>query len=171
MQWENSQDLNIILASNDHTGRQVQRKQGNKQLSLTLVSVYHPCTRTGNDALNLCFLDTLDTLLHLAPVKSEIIMGANINSNIGKLDGIHSSEFCTTLGPHGLLQWNLKGKSLLHIYLAHRLCIMNTFFEPKSGSPGHSTWTSNRSTSSGITDSHMLDLIVCSTTLHKRMCN
>ena len=48
---------------------------------------------------------------------------------------------------------------------------MSTFFEKKSGSPGHSTWTSNRPTSLGIADSHMLDLIVCSATLHKRMHN
>ena len=48
---------------------------------------------------------------------------------------------------------------------------MNTFFETKNGSPGHSTWTSNRPTSSGIADTHMLDLLVFSTTLHKCICN
>ena len=48
---------------------------------------------------------------------------------------------------------------------------MNTFLETKPGNPGHSTWTSNRPTSSGIADSHMLDLIVCSATLHKRVRN
>jgi hypothetical protein len=31
----------------------------------------------------------------------------------------------------------------LHVYLAHCLCIMNTFFEARSKSPGYSTWTSN----------------------------
>ncbi len=48
---------------------------------------------------------------------------------------------------------------------------MNTFFETKPGGPGHSTWTSNRPTSSGIADSHMLDLIICSATLHKQVHN
>ena len=98
-------------------------------------------------------------------------MGADINSNIGKREGIHSTEFCEALGPHGLPKRNMKGENLLHIYLAHRLQVMNTFFKTKSGSPGHSTWMSNRPTSSGIADSHMLDLIVCSATLHKRVCN
>jgi hypothetical protein len=65
----------------------------------------------------------------------------------------------------------MKGKSLLHVYLAHCLQVMNTFFETKLGSPGHSTWTSNRPTSSGIADSHMLDLIVCSAMLHKHVRN
>ncbi len=44
---------------------------------------------------------------------------------------------------------------------------MNTFFEMKLGSPGHITWTSNQPTSSGIADTHMLNLLVCSATLHK----
>jgi hypothetical protein len=44
---------------------------------------------------------------------------------------------------------------------------MNTFFETKKGSPGHNTWTSNQPTSSGIADTHMLDQLVCSATLHK----
>ena len=94
-------------------------------------------------------------------------MGADVNSNIGKLDGITSTEFRTVIGPHGLPQRNMKGESLLHVYLGHRLRVMNTYFETKSDSPGHSTWTSNRPTSSGIADTHMLDLLVCSATLHK----
>ena len=135
------------------------------------MSVYHPCTNTTEDDLYLQFLKTLDNLLSQAPAKSEIVMGANVNSNIGKRNGIHSTEFHTALGPHGLPRRNMKGKSLLHVYLAHRLQVMNTFFETKPGSPGHSTWMSNRPTSSGIADSHMLDLIFCSATLHKRVRN
>jgi hypothetical protein len=48
---------------------------------------------------------------------------------------------------------------------------MNTFYETRTNSPGHSTWTSNWPTSSGIADSHMLDVIVCSALLHKRIHN
>jgi hypothetical protein len=40
-----------------------------------------------------------------------------------------------------------------------------------ANSLGHSTWTSNQPTSSGIADSHMLDVIVCSALLHKRIHN
>jgi exonuclease III len=163
--------LNIKLESNDRAGKAIRGKQGHKQLALTLVSVYHPCTKTGEDELYLRLLETLDNLLGRAPAKSEIVMGADVNPNIGKSDGIHSTEFRVALGPHGLPKRNMKGANLLHIYLAHRLRVMNTFFETKSESPGHSTWTSNRPTSSGTADSHMLDLIVCSATLHKRVCN
>jgi hypothetical protein len=158
--------INIKLASNDHAGKTIRGKQGHKQLALTLASVYHPCTKTSNSKLYLRFFETLDNLLGRAPAWSEIVMGAIVNSNIGKRDGIHSTEFCAALGPHGLLRCNMKGESLLYVYLAHRLQVMNTFFKTKSGSPGHSTWTSNRPTSLDIADSHMLDLLVCSATLH-----
>jgi len=117
------------------------------------------------------FLDTLDTLLGKDPKQSEIIMGADINSNIGTFDNLHSTEFRAALGPHGRFKRNNKGENLLHVYLAHRLRVMNTFFEAGSTSPGHSTWTSNRPTNSGFADTHMLDVIVCSATLHKRIHN
>jgi hypothetical protein len=110
---------------------------------------------------------TLDALLNQLPEKLEIIMGANINSNIGTLDDLHSAEFCSVLGPHGLLKSNKKGKNLLQVYLAHRLHVMNTFYNRRTNSPGHCTWTSNWPTSSGIADSHMLDVFVCSASLHK----
>ena len=51
-----------------------------------------------------------------------------------------------------------------------RLRVMNTFFECRANGLGYGTWTSNRPTSSGIADTHMLDLLVFSTTLHKRIC-
>jgi hypothetical protein len=162
--------MNIMLASNDRVGKQVQGKQGNKQLALT-PSAYHPCTKTGDDNMYLQFLDTLDALLSQLPAKLEIIIGADINSNIGTLDDLHSTKFCSAIGPQGLPKCNKKGKNLLHDYLVHCLRIMNTFFEVKSSSPGHSTWTSNRPTSSGIADTHMLNVVVCSTSLHKRIHN
>ena len=106
---------NIKLASNNRAGKTIQGKQGHKQLALTLVSVYHPCTKTSEDGLYLRFLKMLHNLLGQAPAKSEIVMGADVNSNIGKRDGIHSTEFRTALGPHGLPRCNMKGKSLLHV--------------------------------------------------------
>ena len=57
------------------------------------------------------------------------------------------------------------------LYLAHRLQVINTFFESKADGPGYGTWTSKRPTTTGMPDSHMLELIVCSTTLHKRVRN
>jgi len=119
--------MNIKLASKNHGGKQVRGKQGEKQLARTLAPVYHPCKKAGDDATYLRFLVTLDTLLGLAPTKSEIIMGADINSKIGTLDDLHSTKFCAVLGSHGLSKRNKKGKNLLHVYLAHQLCVMNTF--------------------------------------------
>ena len=77
------------------------------------MSVYHPCTKTGADDIYAHFLNTLDSLL--------IIMGADVNANIGKFDVLQSSEFQSTLGPHGFSKCNPKGEGLLTIYIAHRL--------------------------------------------------
>ncbi len=138
----------------------MQRKHGKKQLALTLAFAYHLCTKTADDKTYLRFLNTHCALLNQLPEKSKIIIGANINSNIGTLDDLHSAEFCSALVPHGLPKCNKKGKNLLQVYLPHHLRIMNTFYETRTNSPGHCTWTSNRPTSSGIADSHMLNVIV-----------
>ena len=71
----------------------------------------------GEDKLDLQFLKTLDNLLSQAPAKSEIVMGANVNSNIGKCNGIDSAEVHAALGPHGLPRCNMKGERLLHVYV------------------------------------------------------
>jgi len=152
-------------------GKQVHGKKGDKHLALTLASVYHPCTKTGSEELYVRFLDTLDTLLIKLPPHSEIIMGTDVNANIGRFDELQSSGFQATLGPYGFSKRNSKGEGLLTVYLAHRLRVMNTYFESKATGPGYGTWTSKRPTSTGQADSHMLDLIVCSTTLHKRVRN
>jgi len=98
-------------------------------------------------------------------------MGADVNANIGRSDDLQSSKFEATLGLDGFSKQNSKGEGLLTVYLVHRLCIMNTYFESKVNGPGYGTWTSKRPTSTGQAESHMLDLTVCSTTLHKRMWN
>ena len=152
-------------------GKQVHGKKGDKHLALTLASVYHLCTKTGSEEIYVCFLDTLDTLLSRLLPHNEIIMGADVNANIGKSDNLQSSELQATLGPYGFSKQNSKGEGLLTVYLAHRLRIMNTYFESKANGPGYGTWTSKRPTSTGQAESHMLDLIVCSTTLHKRVRN
>ena len=159
--------INVILTSRDSMGKQVH----DKHLALTLASVYHPCTKTGSEELYVRFLDTLDTLLIKLPPHSEIIMGTDVNANIGRSDELQSSEFQATLGPYGFSKQNSKGEGLLTVYLAHRLHGLNTYFESKANGPGYGTWTNKRPTSTGQADSHMLDLIVCSTTLHKRVRN
>ena len=160
--------MNNSLTINEYL---VFTQKGNKHLTITLASVYHPCTKTGSEDIYARFLDTLDTLLSKLPSDNKIVMGADVNANIGKLDKLQSSEFQSTLGPHGFSKRNSKGEGLLTVYCAHRLHVMNTFFESRANGPGYGMWTSNRPTSTGQLESHVLDLIVCSTTLHKRVKN
>ena len=162
--------LTVKLDSCDKRGKLVRGKNGDKSIILSLASIYHPCTKSGSDDVYMRFLETLDGLLDKLP-KSELIIGADINANIGRFDSMSAADFGLALGPHGLPKRNPKGEGLLNMYLTHRLRVMNTFFPGKANGPGHGTWTSVRPTSNGRPDSHMLDVIVASTTLHKRIKN
>jgi exonuclease III len=161
--------INVILNSRNRIGKQVCGKKGDTHLAQSLASVYHLCTKTGSEEIYVCFIYTLDTLLSKLPAHNDIIMGADVNANISRFDKMQSSKFQATLGPYGFSKRNSKGKGLLTVYLVHRLHVMNTFFEGKANRPGYGTWTSNQPTSTGQTKLHMLNLIVCLTTLHKRM--
>ncbi len=113
--------INVSLKSYNKLGKQVCGKKGDKHLALTLASVYHPCTKTGLEDSYARFLNTLDTLPSKLPPNNEIIMGADVNANIGKLDELQTSKFHSTLGPYGFSKCNSKGKGLLTVYLAHCL--------------------------------------------------
>ena len=82
--------INIILKSHDRLGKQVRGKKGNKHLALTLASVYHPCTKHGADDIYIRFLDILNSLLSKIPTDNKLIMGSDVNANIGKLDDLQS---------------------------------------------------------------------------------
>jgi exonuclease III len=163
--------INVTLKSCNRMEKQVCGKKGDKHLALTLASVYHPCTKADLEDIYARFLDTLDTLLSKLPAHNEIIMGKDVNANIGRLDDLQSSGFHSTLGPYGFSRCNSKGKALLTLYLAHHLRVMNTFFVCNVNRPGYGTWSSNQPTSTGQAESHMLDLMVWSTTHHKHVHN
>jgi hypothetical protein len=133
----------VSLKSYNKLGKQACGKKGDKHLALTLASVYHPCTKTGSGDIYARFPDTLDTLLSKLPPNNKIIMGADINANIGRLDEFQTSKFHSTLGPYGFSKRNSKGKGLLTVYLTHCLRVMNTFFEGKANRPGYGTWSNN----------------------------
>jgi hypothetical protein len=59
-------------------------------MTLSLASIYHPCTRMGSDNVYMRFLDTLDGLLDKLP-KSELIIGAGINAKIGRFDNMSAA--------------------------------------------------------------------------------
>ncbi len=88
-------------------------------------------------------------------------MGADINANIGRALQEDNNSFAPALGPHGPSKCNSKGKNLLGVYMSHGLCVMNTYY-PAKQDVGHGTWTS---TLNG--EQSMLDVMVCSNTLHK----
>ncbi len=131
-------------------------------MTLSLASVYHPCTKTRSDDIYMRSLDTLDKILDQLP-QSELIIGADINANIGRFDNMSAAEFGPTLGPHSFQKRNSKEESLLAVYLGHRLQVMNTFFPRKANWPGHGTWTSNQPTQNGQAELHKLNVIVTST--------
>ncbi len=108
--------ITIKLDSHDKQGKLVQGKKGDKSMTLLLASIYHPCTKTGSDDIYMRFPDTLDNLLDQLP-QSELIIGADINANIGQFNNMSAAEFRPTLGPHGFQKRNSKGESLLTIYL------------------------------------------------------
>jgi hypothetical protein len=162
--------ITVKLDSHDKRGKLLRGKKGDKSMTLSLASSYHPCTKTGSDDAYMRFLDTLDGLLDKLP-KNELIIGAYINANIGQFNNMSAVEFGPAIGPHGFPKRNSKAESLLAVYLAHHLRVMNIVFQEKANGPGHGTWTSNRPTSHEQAELHMLNVIVTSTTLHKRVKN
>jgi hypothetical protein len=93
------------------------RNKKETSLVLSLVSAYHPC-RTDDDHAQ--FLEIVDDLLSKLP-PSEIIMGADINANVGCNLQEEDDLFAPVLGPHGISKQNLKGKNLLGVYMSHGL--------------------------------------------------
>ena len=88
--------INVTLKIFDKLGKLVRSKTGHKHLALSLASIYHPCTKSGNDGTYTCFLDTLDSLLGKVPSESELIIGMDVNANIGTLDDLQSTDFRST---------------------------------------------------------------------------
>jgi exonuclease III len=97
--------ITVKLDSHNKRGKLVQGKKGDKSMTLSLASIYHPCTKTGSDNIYMRFLDTLDGLLDKLS-KSELIIGADINANIGRLDNMSAAKFGLALGPHGFPKRN-----------------------------------------------------------------
>jgi hypothetical protein len=124
------------------------------------VSAYHPCRTEDNHER---FLDIVDTLLSKLP-PSKIVMGADINANVGRVLQDDDDPFAPALGPHGLSKRNSKGENYLAVYMSHGLCVMNTYYQGKQDI-GHGTWTST------LNRDQRLDVIICLKTLHKRINN
>jgi hypothetical protein len=147
----------IKLESRDKRGRTIKgKKKKETSLVLSLVSAYHSCC-TEDDHKR--FLDIVDTLLSKLP-PSKIVMGADINATVGHASQEDDDTCTPALGLHGLSKHNSRVKNFLAVYMSHGLRVVNTYY-PAKQDVGHETWTS---TLTG--EQSMLDIIVCSITLH-----
>ena len=71
------------------------------------------------------FYPELDNFISNRPRNAEILMGADINCNVG----ITSNRFNHTLGPHEIDLWNSKGRELLYLYRTNNLKLMLSYFK------------------------------------------
>ena len=119
--------LTIKLESQNAQGRKVKScNWKNKLLLISLVLACHPCQTKDEHSQ---FLDCVHSLLRELP-PSEIVMGMDVNTNIG-FSTDWNNEYAPTLGPHGLKKQNLKGRTLLALYMSHDLWVMNTYYTAK----------------------------------------
>jgi len=105
---------------------------------------------------------------------NEIIMGADVNADIGHHNTDKIADYKHVVGPNGLSKRNSKGEIILGMYLAQNLHVMNTYYLPKEKGPQrYGTWTNILPTNHLATelDTHMLDLLVCSAITHKQILN
>ena len=88
---------------------------------------------------------------------SEIIMGADVNCNVG----VTSKLFSDTLGPHGVDNRKIKGGELLYLYKTNNLKIILSYFK-------HNNYITYRSFNDKKS-THMLEIFVCCDQLFKRI--
>ena len=96
------------------------KRKAKGSIKLFLCSIYHPYEFNKQRE----FYDELDHFITTRPRNSEILMGADVNFNVG----IISKRFKDILGPHGLDNRSLKGRDLLYLYKSNNFKILLSFF-------------------------------------------
>ena len=143
------------------------RKIKGKWQNLVIASVYHPYDDTYS-----AFNSELDNMLSNVPKGLDIIMGGDMNAQIGRSKtaeanaeavGQDEDNDYDILGPFSLDTRNDKGTDLLEVYQSNNLCIMNTFFDD----PTHVTWVSFNEEKTPC----MLDMMAVSKSIAKRVTN
>jgi hypothetical protein len=108
-------------------------------VDITLCSIYHPVDDEEYENFN----STLSSLLNHIPQKSNIILGHDINANIGT-NTTSGQNFKDTIGPFRIENRNKKGTSLLNLLASLNLKVTNSFFSPRPSSrtatSTHTTW-------------------------------
>jgi exonuclease III len=123
---------------------------------IVVISVYHPWDEKDGkvDAFNELLDDTLNNL----PANHNLIMGGDINAQVGRRD---CEEYEDVMGIWGMKERNDKGRSVLEVYMTYNLRVMNTYFE-------HEEYWTYQSFNEEKT-MHMIDLFVVSSALLKRI--
>ena len=103
------------------------------------------------------FYPELDNFISNRPRNAEILMGADINCNVG----ITSTRFNHTLGAHGIDNRNTKGRELLYLYKTNNLKLLLSYFK-------HRNYVTYRLFNESRT-AHMLDNFMCCDNLFKRI--
>ena len=140
----------------DNWGKKI---KGN--LDFFLFSIYHPVDSKEFQAFN----DLLPQLFRKIPhhkngkPKLGIIIGHDVNCNVGTRNSPNSDEYSKIIGPHGIDNRNKKGCELLHLLNSFDLRITNSYYQK----PSYTTWRSFNN----LKTRHMLDVISCSTNLFK----
>ena len=97
------------------------RRKGNGSIKLFLCSVYHP-----HEYLEQVeFYDELESFFTARPRNSELLIGADVNCNVGIRTG---PMFRDVLGANGINNRNNKGKDLLFLIKSFNLKILLTYF-------------------------------------------
>ena len=122
-------------------------------IKLFLCSIYHP----HGIAEQKEFYDELDQFITNQTRNSEILMGADINCNVG----ITLKRFSNILRPQGINNRNIKGRELLYLYKTNNLKILLSYFK-------HINYITYRSFNDKKS-AHMLDNFLCCDQLFKRI--
>ena len=143
--------LSFKNRSNRRTDTYSKKAKGN--IKVFLCSAYHPYDHVEQ----IEFYDELDSFLSNRPRNSELLLGADVNCNVG----VRSTMFKDVVGPNGLGNRNLKGKDFLFLLKSNQLKILLTFFT-------HDNYVTYRNFSASKSP-HMLDNFICCNEFFKRV--
>jgi hypothetical protein len=144
--------LGIPLTFRDHDNN---GKKLKRNTTLFLCSVYHPYESNNHANFN----DLLPTLLSQAPPRSHVILGHDINCNVGTCDD-PNDDLRRAIGPFGLDNRNGKGLDFIQTLLQMELKVANSYFKKEN----HATYRNINGNSH-----HMLDVFSISTSIFKRI--
>jgi hypothetical protein len=132
-------------------------------LNITLYSIYHPFDNIEFEDFN----TILSSILTQSPPDTNIILGHDINANVGTSSN-NGQHFKETIGTYGIENRNKKGISLINLMASLSMKITNSFFNLRpsnlDATTTHTTWRNPNASKS----QHMLDYFSCSNSFFYR---